>query len=76
MLFTSIFKNTKTYTSTSMKRKQTFKNNQFTSDYFRCPVMPRRNNRVMFLIIKGSTTKIYQLYGTGLWQALEVHLIL
>jgi hypothetical protein len=38
--------------------------------------MPRRNNRAMFLIIKGSTTKIYQLYGTGLWQALEVYLIL
>ena len=38
--------------------------------------MPRRNNRVMVLIIKGGTTKIYQLYGTGFWQALEMHLIL
>jgi hypothetical protein len=38
--------------------------------------MPRRNNRVMVPIIKGGTAKIYQLYGTGLRQALEMHFTL
>lgn len=37
--------------------------------------MPCWNNWAMFLIIKDSTTKINQLYGTWLWQAPEVHLI-